>query len=73
MTDDTFAKRRPGPLALEIIDCENGYIVLEGNSLGYGRASYVQSRRKWVVHSAEALANLIGYLASADACGKENT
>lgn len=47
---------------VEIIDCENGYIVLEGNSLGTNNP-YQFDRKKWVAQDPSDLAQLIQDLA----------
>lgn len=48
--------------AVEIIDCENGYIVLDGNSLATSKP-YNYERKKWVVRTPIELGELIAKLA----------
>lgn len=48
--------------AVEIIDCENGYLILEGNSLSES-VPFRGLRRKWVAATAHDLAELIEDLA----------
>lgn len=50
--------------AIEIIDCENGYIVPEGNSLATN-SPYSQGRKKWICKTPVDLAQLIEELALA--------
>lgn len=57
-------------LTLEIIDCVNGYIVLEGNSLECG-TPYVAFRKKWVAHTPRELADLVERLAEGDKTKKD--
>ncbi len=49
-------------LAIEIINCENGYIILEGNSLATNQP-YNYDRRKWVCQTPDQLAILVKGLA----------
>lgn len=46
----------------EIISCENGYIVLEHNSLSR-QSAFQMERRKWVIDTPEKLGKLIAELA----------
>jgi len=48
--------------AVEIIDCQNGYIVLEGNSLAVGQP-YHYERKKWICRTEAELGELISRLA----------
>lgn len=47
---------------LEIISCENGYIILEGNSLGTNAPMHID-RRKWVADNDAELAKVVQKLA----------
>lgn len=47
---------------IEIINCENGYIVLEGNSIMI-KNHYGIERRKWVVKTPEELGQVVESLA----------
>lgn len=38
--------------SVEIIDCENGYIVLDGNSISIGQP-YTYTRKKWVCETPD--------------------
>lgn len=46
------------PFGVEIIDCENGYIVLDGNSL-VSNQPYQYSRKKWIVKTPKELGELV--------------
>lgn len=48
--------------SVEIIDCENGYIVLDGNSISIGQP-YAYTRKKWVCETPEELGKLVMELA----------
>ncbi len=49
-------------LMLEIISCENGYIVLEGNSLASNQP-YHQERRKWAALDVDGVCCVIRRIA----------
>lgn len=51
------------PLALEIIEFENGYIILEGNSLLHAHP-YQRERKKWVAKDESELSQLVYQLAT---------
>ncbi len=56
---------------LEIISCENGFIVLEGNSMSSSQ-QMGNYRKKWVCETPKELGILIEYLAEVglDEAGK---
>lgn len=55
---------------IEIIECENGYLILEGNAFG---RSNPYERRKWVANTVPHLQEVIGRIALEDHKAKQKT
>lgn len=51
--------------SIEIVDCENGYMIFEGNSLGNGYQ--INNRRAWIAPNEHSLGELVEQLARAHA------
>lgn len=49
--------------AIEIIDCENGYIILDGNSYAHNQPLY-KERKVWIAEDATKLAAAVFDLAT---------
>lgn len=45
---------------LEIIECENGFIILEGNSFSQAPMSHL--RKKWIANSPKGLSEVVMYI-----------
>lgn len=47
----------------EVIECENGFMVLEGNSLSNPYPSYIMiMRKRWVAYTEQELGELVARL-----------